>query len=580
MTEQDNSPKHPSPIKAVHNTRGEVTIRNIQKIGHRYSFVCETRKGCPKTLLAEQRYWKSDISEILRAYEPFMPAACKLEPRIVAHSSADEYQSAQQWFRSHGKSLPRIISHDQYEAWVRRASKKAAERSLGSGVACDDFDQETLVDTLLAGPSSDERPSPTTGDGQEAESNQKWDEATVEERAGAEEEHYLGNSSANNTGFDRAFSSVLANSRIRQRKEKSSGADSEKLTPIQRLVRSQMGDCLEMYFLSQEGQSCKEIAPKFVKLRKPKPSGPKSWPQLISCTPGDVRRAVEYVKSWADTLPREGSILATAQEELQNLNRQAAWSALSQLLPAPHKEKETEIDLGKRRGKEWDSIEHIFVSSPEKSAFVTSEYLAALLHKSRRSYERESPVPEPMSAEDRARFLQGVSDQAGLGIRYWVENGRVRNSAENLLTPRFKQRNQKEIPSVFRTEPEPILVPYVKPKCLSAPDARDRKKARLRQIESGLIALLDGPTKISNREKARLIAVADRLQSGDSVQQIASRLRVSKTKVERIVRKLKSAAAVAARPESKSARKETLPASVPGAMLSPDPDCSFSVQGG
>lgn len=258
--------------KAIHNSKGEVTIHGVRKAGHLWCFVCETENGRPLSLRADQQFWKSDISDLLKRYESQMPTNdCRISPKLLTGKvTPNEYQSAQSWYRQHSKSLPKIWTYDRFSELVRRALKNARNSSLGYGSAIDDFDQDVIAELLAADAptfDSDREVKATDEDGQ---SNRQWDDARAAERFAAanpdaaddlanralpeEQEspidynqtldfiaYQTSGSDSHNLGFDRAMASAIAN----HRKEKQvTDPDAEKIT----LVRSQMGDYLEQYF--------------------------------------------------------------------------------------------------------------------------------------------------------------------------------------------------------------------------------------------------------------------------------------------------------------------------------------------
>jgi hypothetical protein len=306
---------------------------------------------------------------------------------------------------------------------------------------------------------------------------------------------------------------------------------------VQRLVRSKMGDFLEQYFLFQDGMKCEEIASKFLKLRKPELPGPKSWAQLVPCTAGDVRRAFEYVRKWAAALPNKASVLATARLELAKINKDAAWSELAGRLKAPKETLSESVDQSKRRGKEWGTADHISLNSGGSGYFDYDRYLQNLFSarslKRRESSElpKQAMVSQPAEIEN---FLSSLSERVGV----------TRSSAAPKL--RAKPRTpEPDLPRVWRLTPlaprKEIEMPAQVEKQASGV-ALDRKKARSLQVEAGLIALIDGPAPIPHELRQQLVTVADRLQDGDSVAQIAKRLRTNTTAINRLISKMKKAA--------------------------------------
>jgi hypothetical protein len=580
MPEKESSKAAPPPQKAVHNSKGEVTIHNVRKVGNRWSFVCTNAKGRPASLLAAPKYWKTDITPILKQYEHLMWGnECRINPKLAARASQDEYQSAQQWYAGHGKSLPRIVNYDRYTELVRRAIKRLRDSSVGFGAERDDFDQDTISELMNASaPAFDANgEDENKAKDSEAESNPAWDEATADERFsagnpdGADEisssslpeelntdlelnqttsprDYHVAPAETHIPRPDRAFASVLANSPTQRKAAQEPDPDAEKITPIQRLVRSRMGDYLEMYFLFEDGMPCKDIAPKFRKLYVPEVSGPRCWGQLVACKPGDVRRAVENIKRWSATLKNKGAVLALARVELEKINRAAAWSELARHLPVDKPRRtEPEIDPSKKRGREWGTVDHISVTADTDENFDYDKFWANYFH-NRRSKKPDSvviPKVQPMSGFERVVFLQALADRIGANITYWVDaDGRVRCSDENAPDPRLRPKphpSVPDLPRVWRTEPPPVPVPYQKPDDGPPEDAGDRKRGRLRQLDNGLIRLLDSGS-LTNSEQRRLVQITDLLIDGRSIKDTAKKMKCSIRTVNGLISTLKRAA--------------------------------------
>ena len=514
----------PPPVKAVHNSKGEVTIINARRSGNLWLFVCQKANGRPVSLRVDQQYWQSDISPILKQYEHRMSGSeFRINPKLLVNKvSLDEYKSARAWHKKYGKSLPKVINYGRYADRVRRT---LGNRPVESPP--EEFDQDSISELLSSNPSHIEQ------DEAEDYADVRRDEASADERAGlinlpVEEKEAI---SVDNAA---EFQDYLPTPKAPEQNSE----DPEKLTPVQRLVRSKMGDALEMYFLFQDGQKCQEIASKFLKLHKPATAGPKSWPQLVPCTAGDVRRAVEYVRKWSATLANKAPVLGAARLELAKINKAAVWSELAGRLKAP---KETivmpEIDPGKKRGKEWATADHVSMGSGVGGYFDYDRHLqnvfAARSLKKRESNElpKQAKVSQPAEIEN---FLSSLSERVG-----------VVRSADAPKLPAKPRAPEPDLPPVWRLTPlaprKEMETPAQVEKQASGV-ALDRKKARSLQVEAGLIAIIDGPAPIPHKLRQQLVAIADRLQEGDSVPEIAKRLRTNTTSINRLLSKMKKAA--------------------------------------
>lgn len=518
MSKQAQSSNQPGPLRATHKSAGEVTVHNIHKSGNVWFFVCEKSNGRPARLKTEQRYWISDITPILTLYADRMSGSeFRINPKLLADKvSLDEYKSARAWHAKYGKELPKVINYGRYADLVRRTLVNKIDPATE-----EDFDQDALSDLLLYS-----SPSQIESDGAEGDSNIQQDEATANERAGlldsTEEKEGV-------TAEDAAeFLDYLPQASVQ------SEDYPEKLTPVQRLARSKMGGFLEQYFLFQDGMKCAEISSRFLKLKKRTTGGPKSWPQLVPCSAGDVRRAVEYVKKWIATLNNKAAVLSAARLELEKINKDAAWSELSRLEARKETISEPDVDQSRKRGREWATVDHLYTGSGGGGYFDYDRHLqnifAARSLKRRESSEipKQVKVSQPAEIEN---FLSSLSERVGV----------TRSTATPKLraTPRTPE---PDLPRVWRLTPLAPRKETQTPTQVEGGVVIDRKKARSLQVEAGLIALIDGPAPIPHKLRQQLVAIADRLQDGDSVPQIAKRLRTNPTAINRLISKMRRAA--------------------------------------
>lgn len=303
-------------------------------------------------------------------------------------------------------------------------------------------------------------------------------------------------------------------------------------------IVSDYGDFIEMYFsYVLDGEKCKDIAPRYTIYRKGKQA---------TLTPGQCRAWIAKIEKWVNalsselklTLEQKARFLGELREEISTQKKDAAWQRL--FVPTPKPGVPTR---NRGTGAWWENPDYEEPAPRKDWPTWLKATVGAIL--------AGEDVPPAISAEA-VKFLAGGNHwaQRPLTPPKFIAPQPLFSIDRN--DPEYKQLliwTQKHPIPKPETKNDPLPRPAVVPeipevlqKPAQIPDADDRRKTKYRQLECGLIALLDGPKKLPTAKRHKFVGVVDGFKAGKTIAQIAESLRMTEIAVSRAIKTLKKAA--------------------------------------
>jgi hypothetical protein len=577
-------------IEARHKKKGVVTVHGVRMLSERrWVFMCKTSKGKLCNLMGDAKFWnKRDFASIIRGYpEPSAIIRQALKYNLPPVFNYDRFlallQRARKYVATNNKGFGADLSISPMD---QDFLVDVLESSPGT------FDRSDGVDAEVSA-------TRHTDDG---ESSAAWDEASTEERFSKDnpaavrefeqefieeapevaldpDEHTPADyvfTPSNNAAIRDAFDVILARSPIQRKLAAAPNPDAEVLTAAQHVARSRKGDYIEMYLLFQEGEKLRDIGQKFFKIQAPTAGSPRSWPCLVPLEIKEVRASINYVRRWLQRLPNPANFLFEVQEELKRVNKDRIWAELSRKLNPP-KPPVPESECPPDKKQIGSTIDNIRISGGRSPKFNLDKYFAnlfAIRYKTPAKSSESLTMSGPMTPEDRVEFWQEMSDRLQLNAEYWVgEDGVVKSSIDNLPDPRSIPRKEEFVTWPTKTLAAPTWVPEVNSVLRQAAqtgvapgwlakiwpilaresvpakptrkeidrERQSRKIEKLRILDAGFVALLDGPTPPREKTRETMYIILEKLGIGWELQEIADHLELSVSSVKGFVAQMKKA---------------------------------------
>jgi hypothetical protein len=451
--------------------------------------------GRKRQLLIESPSWVSDPTDAIRTIDE--------RRENLARQIRQEKAEGRKWLTEHSDELPKLgfrgAGDDKFTDYLRRAYRKLADsgirRSRSSFGGSDDSPESVVCDLI--------------------------DDAGT---GGV-----LAESAAPKSFSDRVLAQTCDD--IRRRDDfVPEGAVYSRAEVIKRLV-SRYGEALEIYFRHcVDGEKCRDIAPSIAIESEsgkwsPKPATCKKWAFAIE----------QWILQLDMRLDEKAEFLRQLREATEQSKKEISWRQLGSESSAPDLDEKWQQLFAREGTVWWDQIRPVpDLDSPKRypqllNTPLPENRIGVFDAKTLAGGRTWDAVPLSVTSNLLASFGTMSLKQNDPAYEFALRYAKQQQTA-------FRADDFKPLPPIPPAQPTARALPSPEPNPSRSDVAAERRRAKTRQAEKGLLAILDSPD-FTEAEKREFVRIADNLEMPRA--KLAQKLKMSPETVKRRIATLK-----------------------------------------